>query len=93
MFATPQPLDWARDGSDWPNREASRFLRIGNIEWHVQVMGPAGAPALLLAHGTGASSHSFRDLMPLLAGDFRVVAFAFWLSALIWRRSASSNAG
>lgn len=73
MFSTPQHLEWARDGADWPNREASRFLRIGNIEWHVQVMGPAGAPALLLSHGTGASSHSFRDLMPLLAQEFRVV--------------------
>ena len=31
-------------------------------------------PALLLLHGTGASSHSFRDLMPLLAKDFTVVA-------------------
>jgi magnesium chelatase accessory protein len=74
VFSTPQHLDWARDGADWPNREASRFLRIANIEWHVQVMGPAGAPALLLLHGTGASSHSFRDLMPLLATEFRVVA-------------------
>lgn len=31
-------------------------------------------PALLLIHGTGASSHSFRDLIPLLAGQFTVVA-------------------
>ena len=26
-------------------------------------------------------------------GDFRVVTFAFWLSALMWRRAASNNAG
>ncbi|MCW1884858.1 hypothetical protein OKA04_08970 [Luteolibacter flavescens] len=25
--------------------------------------------------------------------DFRLVAFAFWLTALIWRRAASSNNG
>jgi len=25
--------------------------------------------------------------------DFRVVAFAFWLTALMWRRAANSNAG
>jgi magnesium chelatase accessory protein len=37
-------------------------------------MGSAGAPDLLLLHGTGASSHSFRDLAPLLAKQFRVIA-------------------
>jgi magnesium chelatase accessory protein len=31
-------------------------------------------PALLLLHGTGASSHSFRALMPILARRFTVVA-------------------
>jgi magnesium chelatase accessory protein len=31
-------------------------------------------PILLLLHGAGGSTHSFRDLIPLLATDFRVVA-------------------
>ncbi|MEM9045431.1 MAG: alpha/beta fold hydrolase BchO [Pseudomonadota bacterium] len=65
-------LDWTRDGKDWPNREASRFLRTGNTDWHVQVMG--SGPDLLLVHGTGASSHSWRGLAPLLAQRFRVIA-------------------
>jgi magnesium chelatase accessory protein len=46
-------------------------LRDG-IRWHVQMAG--SGPALLLVHGTGASSHSFRNLIPLLAGQFTVVA-------------------
>jgi magnesium chelatase accessory protein len=65
-------LDWARDGADWPNRASSRFVHAGGLDWHVQVMG-SGDP-LLLVHGTGASTHSWRDLMPLLARDFTVVA-------------------
>ncbi|MEM8791356.1 MAG: alpha/beta fold hydrolase BchO [Pseudomonadota bacterium] len=65
-------LDWTRDGKDWPNREASQFLRAGNTDWHVQVMGRG--PDLLLAHGTGASSHSWAGLLPLLAERFRVIA-------------------
>ncbi len=65
-------LDWARDGADWPNRAASRFVQAGGLDWHVQVMG--NGPPLLLVHGTGASTHSWRDLMPLLARDFTVVA-------------------
>jgi pimeloyl-ACP methyl ester carboxylesterase len=36
--------------------------------------GPAGAPVLLLLHGFPTSSHMFRDLIPLLADRFRLVA-------------------
>ncbi len=63
---------WARDGRDWPNREASRFVRAAGLMWHVQMMG--SGPVLLLAHGTGAATHSWRALMPLLARHFTVVA-------------------
>ncbi len=57
---------------DWPNRESSRFVRAGGFSWHVQEMGEG--PVLVLLHGTGASTHSWRALAPLLAGRFRVVA-------------------
>jgi magnesium chelatase accessory protein len=63
--------DWAREGRDWPNRHASRFVRAGGLRWHVQVMG--AGPPLLLLHGAGAASHSYRDLAPLLARDFTVI--------------------
>ncbi len=68
--------DWATEGKDWPNREASSFVRAGGYEWHVQQMGPQGtkAPICLLIHGTGAATHSWRDVMPLLAKQYRVVA-------------------
>jgi pimeloyl-ACP methyl ester carboxylesterase len=36
--------------------------------------GQAGAPALLLLHGFPTSSHMFRDLIPLLAERFQIVA-------------------
>lgn len=58
-------LDWNREGLIWPHREASDFVQVGKARWHVQRMG-TGKPLLLL-HGTGASVHSWRDLMPLLA--------------------------
>lgn len=69
---SPARLDWSRDGHDWPNRNASSFVRAGGLNWHVQRMGE-GSPALLL-HGTGASTHSFRRLLPLLAERHEVVA-------------------
>lgn len=64
--------DWRVEGRDWPHSAHSRFVSCGALRWHVQVMG--SGPAVLLIHGTGASSHSFRDLMPLLAERFTVVA-------------------
>ncbi len=67
-----QKLDWEREGNDWPNREYSRFIEAGGLHWHVQQMGDG--PVALLLHGTGASTHSWRDLMPLLARHFNVVA-------------------
>jgi magnesium chelatase accessory protein len=65
-------LDWAVDGSSWPHAKASRFRRAAGITWHVQVMGEG--PPLLLIHGTGASTHSWRCLAPLLASRFTVIA-------------------
>lgn len=65
-------LDWERDGQDWPNRDSSFFVHASGFRWHVQRMG--AGPVLMLAHGTGASTHSWRDLAPLLAEHFTVVA-------------------
>jgi len=63
---------WTIDGRDWPNKEASRFLRAGGLDWHVQVAGQG--PVMLLLHGTAAATHSWRDVIPLLAPHATVVA-------------------
>lgn len=64
--------DWTTEGRDWPNRDASSFVRAAGYEWHVQQMG--SGPFCLLLHGTGAATHSWRDVMPLLAKHYHVVA-------------------
>jgi magnesium chelatase accessory protein len=61
-----------RDGVRWPHHEASRIVQAGRLRWHVQRMGQG--PVALLIHGTGASTHSWRGLMPLLAERYSVVA-------------------
>lgn len=51
--------------SDWPYRQASAFLMKGHINWHVQTFA-ARRPTpltLLLLHGTGASTHSWSELI------------------------------
>jgi len=73
MFSFLKPPDWETDGAAWPHREESRFVDAGGYCWHVQRMG--AGPTLLLIHGTGASTHSWAGLAPLLATSCDVVAF------------------
>ena len=65
-------LAWSKDGADWPNRESSLFVEAAGIRWHIQRMGEG--PPLRLIHGTGAATHSWRGLLPLLAPHFSVIA-------------------
>lgn len=60
---------------DWPHRAHSHAVVAGGLRWHVQLFGTPGAAAgsVLLLHGTGASSHSFAGLAPLLAARYRVI--------------------
>ncbi len=65
-------MNWNDDGQDWPNREASQFVQAGGLRWHVQQSG--SGPVILLLHGTGAATHSWRALLPMLAKQFTVIA-------------------
>jgi magnesium chelatase accessory protein len=67
-----EKLSWDREGADWPNRKASQFVHAAGLRWHVQQMG--NGPVLLLVHGTGASTHSWRTLAPSLAPTFTIIA-------------------
>jgi pimeloyl-ACP methyl ester carboxylesterase len=49
-----------------------RFLRIGDQLVHVEMAG--AGPPLVLLHGFGGSTYSWRRVMPELAQSFRVVA-------------------
>lgn len=71
MFFSQKPLDWEIDRQTWPHHECSRFVSAGRVRFHVQTMGTG--PVLLLLHGTGASGHSWRGLMPRLAEHFHLV--------------------
>ncbi len=47
---------------------------VGDIEVFYREAGSKEAPVLLLLHGFPSSSHMFRDLIPLLADRYRVIA-------------------
>ncbi|MFJ3501150.1 alpha/beta fold hydrolase [Streptomyces sp. NPDC090135] len=51
-----------------------RTVTVRGHEIAYREAGPADAPALLLLHGFPTSSHMFRDLIPLLADRYRLIA-------------------
>jgi magnesium chelatase accessory protein len=65
-------LDFDRDGRDWPNRDASRFVDAEGFRWHVQIKGTG--PVVLLLHGTGAATHTWRGSFEALSQRYTVVA-------------------
>jgi pimeloyl-ACP methyl ester carboxylesterase len=60
-MATPAPLQY-------------RTVAVNGLDVFYREAGPAEAPVLLLLHGFPTSSHMFRQLMPLLADRYRVLA-------------------
>ncbi len=72
MFARDDFPDWSTDGADWPHRDRSAFVSAGGYAWHVQRMGEG--PTAVLIHGTGAATHSWSALAPLLAAGHDVIA-------------------
>jgi magnesium chelatase accessory protein len=61
----------ARLPADWPMRADSRTIHVIPHLWHVQEMG--SGPLILMLHGAGASTHTWRNLAPLLDPHYRLV--------------------
>ena len=55
-------------------RVAYRTAKVDGLNVFYREAGPKDAPAIVLLHGFPASSHMFRDLIPLLANRYRVIA-------------------
>jgi pimeloyl-ACP methyl ester carboxylesterase len=55
-------------------RTRYKSRQIGEADIFYREAGPANAPVILLLHGFPTASHMFRDLIPLLADRFRLIA-------------------
>jgi pimeloyl-ACP methyl ester carboxylesterase len=51
-----------------------KTVRVNDLDIFYREAGPEGAPVILLLHGFPTSSNMFRNLIPRLAGSFRLVA-------------------
>lgn len=56
------------------NPIAHKTIRVQDVDIFYREAGAPDAPAVLLLHGFPTSSHMFRNLLPLLADRYRVVA-------------------
>ncbi|MCT9080839.1 alpha/beta fold hydrolase [Streptomyces fulvoviolaceus] len=59
---------------DTAPRVHHRTTTVRGHEVHYREAGPTDAPVLLLLHGFPTSSHMFRDLIPLLADRYHLIA-------------------
>ncbi|MEM6939749.1 MAG: alpha/beta fold hydrolase BchO [Pseudomonadota bacterium] len=64
-------MDWERHKATWPHAAHSRFILSKPHRWHVQEAGDG--PLILLIHGAGGGTQSWRHLFPLLTPDHQVV--------------------
>jgi len=72
MFERWYPeLDWAQWRAHWPLADHSEWVNTPHMRWHVQRLGQG--PLVLLVHGTGATTHTWRDVAPCLAQDHSVM--------------------
>jgi pimeloyl-ACP methyl ester carboxylesterase len=72
LGAVPDAIRRASSG----RRSTARYatVRVGEVDIFYRSEGPANAPVVLLLHGFPSSSHQYRDLMPILAQKYRVIA-------------------
>src|SRR5579875_4194633 len=58
---------------EMPIQVHHRTIRVENVEVFYREAGSPDAPAILLLHGFGTSSYMFRELIPALAGEYRLI--------------------
>lgn len=57
-----------------PPKTLHKSVKVGDLDIFYREAGPKDAPVVLLLHGFPTSSQMFRNLIPQLAGKYRVIA-------------------
>ena len=58
----------------WPGKTHYRYQEVSGRKIFYREAGSGSKPVLLLLHGYPSSSHTYRELIPLLSGRFHVIA-------------------
>lgn len=62
------------DALAWPEKTYYRHVQVHGRRIFYREAGKPGRPVLLLLHGFPSSSHTYRELIPLLSGRYHVFA-------------------
>jgi pimeloyl-ACP methyl ester carboxylesterase len=73
-FAAPAPAQVSTEARPAPVTVHYRSSTIDGVKMFYREAGPADGPVVLLLHGFPTSSHMFRNLIPLLADRYHVIA-------------------
>src|ERR1700761_306670 len=73
-LAAPQKRNSTIPTTAHPNPVSFHTQKVGDVEVFYREAGPADAPVILLLHGFPTASHMFRDLIPQLSQNYRVIA-------------------
>ena len=68
------PTSAAKPQAKWPAKTYYRTAQVGEYRIFYREAGAADAPVIVLLHGYPSSSHTYRELIPLLSGRYRVIA-------------------
>lgn len=60
--------------AQWPQKTYYRSIEANGYQVFYREAGDPSRPTLLLLHGYPASSHAYRELIPLLSGHFHIIA-------------------
>lgn len=61
-------------GVSWPSKTYYRSVMVNGYSMFYREAGDSNNPTVLLLHGYPSSSHTYRELIPMLSGDFHVIA-------------------
>lgn len=73
MLTVILPSIAAQDAT-WPGKTHYRYAIVSGLKVFYREAGRSNAPVILLLHGFPSSSHTYRELIPLLSGRYRVIA-------------------
>lgn len=58
----------------WPDKTYYRSMQVNGHKMFYRESGNSSNPTILLLHGYPSSSHTYRELIPLLSGRFHIIA-------------------
>lgn len=62
------------DGLEWPAKTHYKYNIVKGAKIFYREAGDPSKPTIVLLHGFPSSSHTYRELIPLLSGRFHVIA-------------------